>query len=105
MELTGKVIEFAPVKSVAVNPIDKHVGARLRSRRLLLGIEHASLAEMIGATLHEVQKHEAGEIRIHAERLFHITRALNVTASYFFEGLTAGGSVMRLLPDELKHNL
>lgn len=91
MEMNAQVSELAAARLATVNRIDGHVGARLRLRRLLMGIEHAALAEMIGATIPEVRKHETGEARIHAERLFHISRALNVPASYFFEGLKAWG--------------
>jgi transcriptional regulator with XRE-family HTH domain len=79
--------EFKPMTVAASSPIDKHIGARIRMRRLLLGIQHEALAEMIGATIHELWKHEVGEKRIDAKRLFHIAHALKVPASYFFEEL------------------
>ncbi|MBB4198072.1 hypothetical protein CCR94_04765 [Rhodoblastus sphagnicola] len=88
MGLAANIIELeTPATATAINRIDRHIGARVRLRRLLMGIEHAALAQMIGATVPEVQRHEAGGSRIDAKRLFHICRALDVPASYFFEGL------------------
>ncbi|WP_294542035.1 helix-turn-helix transcriptional regulator [uncultured Rhodoblastus sp.] len=67
------------------DPIDTFVGARLRMRRLSLGINEDELAHMIGATISDVQKFETGESRISAQQLFRISRILKVPMSYFFE--------------------
>jgi transcriptional regulator with XRE-family HTH domain len=69
------------------NPIDIHVGARIRMRRKLLGISQEKLAEQLGLTFQQVQKYERGANRVSASKLFEIARSLQSSVSYFFEGL------------------
>jgi len=71
------------------NPIDVHVGARIRLRRTLLGISQSTLAETLGLTFQQVQKYEKGTNRVSASRLVDIARALDVSISYFFEEMSA----------------
>ncbi|MGH6931025.1 MAG: helix-turn-helix domain-containing protein [Dongiaceae bacterium] len=71
------------------NPIDVHVGSRLRLRRTLLGFSQERLAEAIGVTFQQVQKYERGTNRIGSSRLFDLARVMDVPVSYFFEGMTA----------------
>lgn len=69
------------------NPIDLHVGARVRMRRKLLGVSQEKLADALGLTFQQVQKYERGANRISASKLFEISRFLGVPPAYFFEGL------------------
>jgi transcriptional regulator with XRE-family HTH domain len=70
----------------APNPIDRHVGARVRMRRILLGMSQEKLGEALGLTFQQVQKYEKGTNRIGASRLQQISTTLNVPPSFFFEG-------------------
>ena len=69
------------------NPIDKHVGSRVRMRRLMLGMSQGKLADGIGLTFQQVQKYEKGANRIGASRLQHLASILQVPVPFFFEGL------------------
>jgi len=71
--------------SNAYNPIDVHVGARLRARRTLLGLSQTVLAEAIGLTFQQQQKYESGSNRISASRLYELSKLLDVDISYFFD--------------------
>ena len=71
------------------NPIDVHVGSRTRLRRTLLGISQEKLAETIGLTFQQVQKHERGVNRVNSSRLVDVANALNVEISYFFQEMSA----------------
>ena len=78
------------VKTIPANrasSIDRHVGARIRERRIMLGLSQQQMADMIGVTYQQAHKYERGINRISAGRLFEITRVLNVPITYFFEGL------------------
>jgi transcriptional regulator with XRE-family HTH domain len=72
------------------NPIDVHVGSRIRLRRALLGITQMALAEAIGLTFQQVQKYERGVNRVSSSRLVDIANALDVEVLYFFQEMTAG---------------
>lgn len=78
----------APGRRGRPNPVDVHVGARLRQRRTLLGLSQEKLADAIGLTFQQVQKYERGANRIGASRLHQLARVLEVPVSYFFEELT-----------------
>jgi transcriptional regulator with XRE-family HTH domain len=67
------------------NPIDIHVGGRVRMRRILMGMSQEKLGEEIGLTFQQIQKYEKGSNRISASRLYQISRILNVPVQYFFE--------------------
>jgi transcriptional regulator with XRE-family HTH domain len=81
------------------NPIDVHVGARIRLRRTLLGISQSALAEAIGLTFQQVQKYEKGANRVSSSRLVDMANALDVSVSYFFEEMSA--AVRGQTPSEL----
>ncbi|ESQ75697.1 helix-turn-helix domain-containing protein [Asticcacaulis sp. AC402] len=68
------------------NPVDLHVGARVRMRRKFLGMSQEGLAEVIDLTFQQVQKYERGSNRISASKLYEIARALKAPVAYFFEG-------------------
>jgi transcriptional regulator with XRE-family HTH domain len=71
------------------NPIDVHVGSRIRLRRTLLGISQTTLAEAMGLTFQQVQKYEKGTNRVSSSRLVDLVNALDVTISYFFQEMSA----------------
>jgi transcriptional regulator with XRE-family HTH domain len=71
------------------NPIDVHVGKRVRLRRLLLGMNQATLAEALDLTFQQVQKYEHGTNRVSASRLSAMAEILGVPISYFFGELSA----------------
>jgi len=68
------------------NPIDKHVGSRVRMKRILLGMSQEKLGEALGLTFQQVQKYEKGANRIGASRLQEIAKILQSPPSFFFEG-------------------
>ncbi len=70
----------------APNPTDKHVGARVRMRRMMLGMSQEKLGDALGLTFQQVQKYEKGANRIGASRLQQISHILQVPVSFFFEG-------------------
>jgi transcriptional regulator with XRE-family HTH domain len=68
------------------NPIDKHVGSRVRMRRMMLGMSQEKLGDSLGLTFQQIQKYEKGTNRIGASRLQQISLILQVPVSFFFEG-------------------
>ena len=68
------------------NPTDKHVGSRVRMRRMMLGMSQEKLGDALGLTFQQVQKYEKGTNRIGASRLQQISNILQVPVSFFFEG-------------------
>lgn len=72
--------------------IDRHVGARMRERRIMLGLTQQQMAELIGVTYQQAHKYEKGINRIAAGRLFTIAKALGVDVSYFFDGMSEESS-------------
>jgi transcriptional regulator with XRE-family HTH domain len=69
------------------DPIDKHVGTRVRMRRLMLGVSQTKLADALGLTFQQVQKYEKGVNRISASKLQQISEFLQAPIPLFFEGL------------------
>ncbi len=69
------------------NPIDVHVGKRLRLRRTLLGMSQERLGELLGLTFQQVQKYERGVNRIGSSRLFELGQILDVPVSFFFDDM------------------
>ena len=70
----------------APNPIDRHVGSRVRMRRMMLGMSQEKLGDALGLTFQQVQKYEKGTNRIGASRLQQISNSLQVPVSFFFDG-------------------
>src|SRR5258705_9657992 len=70
----------------APNPIDKHVGSRVRMRRMMLAMSQEKLGDALGLTFQQVQKYEKGTNRIGASRLQQISHILQVPVAFFFEG-------------------
>lgn len=69
------------------NPVDRHVGLRIRLRRKELGVSQEKLAESIGLTFQQVQKYERAANRVSASKLWEMARALKTSIGYFYEGL------------------
>jgi transcriptional regulator with XRE-family HTH domain len=76
-----------------LNPTDKHVGSRLRMRRLMLDMSQADLADGLGLTFQQVQKYEKGTNRVSASRLQHLSQILQVPVPFFFEGAPAATGI------------
>jgi len=92
------------------NPVDVHLGKRLRLRRILLGISQEELGKAVGLTFQQIQKYEYGVNRVGTSRLWDLSRALNCPVSFFFEDMdeqTAGASPRNLSADsaevEMQH--
>ena len=77
------------------NPTDKHVGSRVRMRRIMLEMSQAKLADPLGLTFQQVQKYEKGVNRIGASRLQQIAQILQVPVTFFFEGAPAAQTIGR----------
>jgi transcriptional regulator with XRE-family HTH domain len=75
----------------APNPTDKHVGSRVRMRRMMLGMSQEKLGDALGLTFQQVQKYEKGTNRIGASRLQQISHILQVPVEFFFEGAPSLG--------------
>jgi transcriptional regulator with XRE-family HTH domain len=76
--------------SKAPNPVDKHVGSRVRMRRLMVGMSQEKLGDALGLTFQQIQKYEKGTNRIGASRLQQISEILQVPVSFLFEGVPSG---------------
>jgi transcriptional regulator with XRE-family HTH domain len=84
--LNGDLRKACTMKAKVPNPTDKHVGQRVRMRRLMLGMSQDKLAHAIGLTFQQVQKYEKGNNRISSSRMLQIASALQVAPPFFFEG-------------------
>ena len=90
--------EEEPRPSPRASAADRHVGGRIRERRIMLGLSQQQLAQMIGVTYQQAHKYERGLNRISAGRLFEIAQVLGVPVSWFFEGLAG-----QVTPAEMTH--
>lgn len=72
------------------NPVDVHVGSRVRLRRMLVGMSQEKLGDMLGLTFQQVQKYEKGANRVGASRLYQISQILGVSVQFFFDDMQAG---------------
>ncbi len=81
VSIRGRVNENEP------NPVDVHVGNRIRLRRTILHITQQQMAEMLGLTFQQIQKYEKGMNRVGASRLWDISRVLEVPMGFFFEDM------------------
>ena len=89
------------IKQKKPNPTDRHVGARVRMRRLMLDMTQTELGNDLGLTFQQVQKYEKGTNRIGASRLQHIAEILQVPISFFFEGAVETGEFKSIEPKSL----
>jgi transcriptional regulator with XRE-family HTH domain len=71
------------------NPVDVHVGSRIRLRRTLLGMSQEKLGKAIGLTFQQVQKYERGTNRVGSSRLYQLAKVLSVPISFFFDDMPA----------------
>jgi transcriptional regulator with XRE-family HTH domain len=72
------------------NPMDIHVGSRVRLRRMVIGMSQEKLGEKMGLTFQQIQKYEKGTNRIGASRLFQLSQIMDVPVQFFFEDAPAG---------------
>ncbi|HEX6979600.1 MAG TPA: helix-turn-helix transcriptional regulator [Alphaproteobacteria bacterium] len=77
-------------RNAAAQNVDRYVGARIRERRIMLGLTQQQLADLIGVTYQQAHKYERGINRVSAGRLFEIAKVLSVPVGYFYEGLGEG---------------
>ena len=77
----------------SANPVDEHVGSRIRIRRQILGMSQEKLGDQLGVTFQQVQKYERGSNRVGASRLYAIARVLEVPIGFFYEGLSDAGDL------------
>lgn len=92
--LRGRMPDGAP------NPVDVHVGSRVRLRRMLMGLSQERLGDALGLTFQQVQKYERGINRIGASRLWDLSRVLGTSVGYFFDNMdaaVAGASPRKLM--------
>jgi transcriptional regulator with XRE-family HTH domain len=88
--------EVVMLANSAADPIDTHIGARVRMRRLRLGMSPEELADALGVTCQQLQHYENGTDRIGAGRLYHVAHALQVPLIFFFEQLPVPDCMERL---------
>lgn len=80
------------------DPVDVHVGRRLRLRRTLLGMSQEQLANAVGVTFQQIQKYERGSNRVSASRLYDISKVLGVPVAFFFEDIGEDVTSVRKAP-------
>src|ERR1044071_7861480 len=73
---------------VRLGPIDRHVGARVKIRRHMLGLSQQKLAGALGVTFQQLQKNESGTNRIASSRLYDLSKALDVPIQFFFDEMS-----------------
>jgi len=81
------LLHYRKLPAGVSNPVDQHVGHRLRQRRSLLGISQEKLGESVGLTFQQIQKYERGANRIGASRLYQFSCILDVPVSFFFDDM------------------
>jgi transcriptional regulator with XRE-family HTH domain len=86
----------APKLAARARPqdVDRYVGARIRERRIMLGLTQQQMADLIGVTYQQAHKYEKGINRVAAGRLCGIAGALGVEVGYFYEGVQRGGELV-----------
>jgi transcriptional regulator with XRE-family HTH domain len=90
MKSAAKInVEKTPLRSEYPDPIDIHVGARLRMRRNLVGLSQEQLGKSLGLTFQQIQKYERGVNRMGSSRLFQVAKTLSVPVAYFFEEISS----------------
>lgn len=93
LQKAAKAAAKTTVKSNGPHPIDVHVGARVKLRRMILGMSQETLGKALGLTFQQIQKYEKGVNRIGASRIFELSNLLDVPIQYFYNdyGDTIGG--------------
>src|ERR1041385_4815801 len=90
----SKISPRGRLSSGAPNPVDVHVGQRVRMRRVLLGMSQEKLGAALGLTFQQIQKYERGANRIGSGRLYQLAKVLDVPLSYFYDELPGAASAM-----------
>ena len=72
------------------DPIDVHVGSRVRLRRILLGMSQSKLGDALGLTFQQIQKYERGANRIASSRIYKLSKILDVPITFFFDEIVQG---------------
>jgi transcriptional regulator with XRE-family HTH domain len=85
-ERSAMAVRLRLPRKKAPNPIDQHVGSRVRMRRIMLAMSQEKLGAALGLTFQQVQKYEKGANRIGASRLQQLSHILQVPVEFFFEG-------------------
>ncbi len=80
------------------NPVDVHVGSRVRYRRMIIGMSQEKLGEKMNLTFQQIQKYEKGTNRIGASRLFQLSKILEVPVGYFFEDAFSSAAQNQAMP-------
>ncbi len=80
----------AASKKDGPHPVDVHVGARVKLRRMAMGVSQESLGKSMGLTFQQIQKYEKGVNRISASKMFELADHLDVSIQYFFDGYRDG---------------
>ena len=91
MGMAKNVLEDEAKGNEGPDPVDVHVGSRLRLRRNLVGMSQEQLGKSLGLTFQQIQKYERGANRMGASRLHQISRLLGVPVAWFFEEIVEGG--------------
>ncbi len=91
--------DLNPSAPGSANPVDRHVGLRIRMRRKELGISQETLAEAIGLTFQQVQKYERATNRVSASKLWEMAQAMNTSVAYFYDGLEGDAEFAEALRD------
>jgi len=81
-----------PPSKKSPNPVDIHIGKRIRMARLLLSISQEKLGDALGLTFQQVQKYEKGTNRVGGSRMLQISKTLQVPVAYFYEGVPGGNA-------------
>ena len=97
-EQEERVPRSGPRPTARASDADRHVGNRIRERRVTMGLSQQQLAQLIGVTYQQAHKYERGLNRISAGRLYDIAQVLNVPISWFFEGLASSSTTVEMSP-------
>jgi transcriptional regulator with XRE-family HTH domain len=89
------------MENLMKHPVDAHVGKRIRHRRWMVGMTQQQLADKVGIKFQQIQKYETGMNRVSASRLWDIADSLEVTISFFFDGLVDGDVQPRTMGGDL----
>ncbi|MFZ1428153.1 MAG: helix-turn-helix transcriptional regulator [Geminicoccaceae bacterium] len=95
MPAAARLNDLEVTRRPRAQDIDKHVGARMRERRIMLGLTQQQMAELIGVTYQQAHKYEKGINRVAGGRLYSIAQALGVEVGYFYDGLGAEAGAFR----------
>jgi transcriptional regulator with XRE-family HTH domain len=98
-------VKTSRMAAKSINPIDKHVGSRVRMRRLILGISQEKLSDASGRTFQQLQKYEKGKNRISSSRMQQIANALQVEPAFFFDGAASNPVPAANMPDYVSEML